>query len=71
MTKNSGQKFYIKNCLFASTNIMKYNDKENYVYNDYGIAFDGKSKWSFGNGFARNVIIFGIDNSSSSQTDKF
>ena len=50
---------------------MKYNDKENYVYNDYGIAFDGKSKWSFGNGFARNVIIFRIDNSSSSQTDKF
>ena len=25
--------------------------------------------WNFGNGSARNVIIFGLDNSSSSHTD--
>ena len=45
-------------------------NKEKYVYSGYGIAFDGEGKWSFGNGFARNFIIFGIDNSSSSHTDK-
>ena len=26
-------------------------------------------EWNFGNGYARNVIIFGADNSSSSHTD--
>ena len=35
----------------------------------YGIAFDGECSWSFGNEFARNSIIFGVDNSSSSHTD--
>ena len=33
------------------------------IYNDYGIAFDGAGSWSFGNGFARNVVIFAVDNS--------
>ena len=40
-----------------------------YVYSGYGIAFDGKGKRRLGNDFARNVIIFGVDNSSSSHTD--
>ena len=35
----------------------------------YGIAFDGKVWLSFGNGTARNVIIFGVDNSSSLYVD--
>ena len=51
------------------TNIVKNNDKGKYVYSGYGIAFDGKGKWSFGNDLARNVIIFGVDNSLSSHTD--
>ena len=32
-------------------------------------AFDGLNSWSFGNGFARNAANFGVDNSSSSDTD--
>ena len=28
-----------------------------------------KDEWSFGNDLAKNVIIFGFDNSSSSHTD--
>ena len=36
------------------------------MYYDYGIAFDDAASWSFNNGFARNGIIFGVDNSSSS-----
>ena len=35
----------------------------------YGIAVDGKGEWSFGNDYAKNVVIFGVDNSSSSHTD--
>ena len=30
---------------------------------------DGEDSWSFGVDFARNLVIFVIDNSSSSQTD--
>ena len=35
----------------------------------YGIAFDGKRMYNFGNGFARNVVIFGVDSSSSFHAD--
>ena len=29
---------------------------------------DGEGSWSFGNDFARNIKIFGVDNNSSSHT---
>ena len=61
--------FTLKNCLLGSTNIIKNSDKEKYVYSGYGIAFDRKGFCSFGNYYARNVIIFGVDSSSSSHTD--
>ena len=31
---------------------------------------DGEDSWSFGNGFAKNIVIFGVNNSLSSHTDK-
>ena len=43
----------------------KNRDKTKWVYGDYGIAFDRKVERNS----ARNVLIFGIDNSSSSHTD--
>ena len=48
---------------------MKNKDKEKYVYSGYGIPFDSASSWSFDNDIARNVIIFDVDNSSSSHAD--
>ena len=48
---------------------MKNNCECIWVCSDYGIAFNGKGEWNFGNDFARNVIIFGVDSSSSSHTD--
>ena len=39
------------------------------MYIGYGIAFDEIGSWNFGNGFARKVITFTVDNSSSSHTD--
>ena len=39
------------------------------TYNGQGIAFDGDDSRSFCNDFARNVVIFGVDNNSSSHTD--
>ena len=38
---------------------------EKYVYIGYGITFDSVGSWSFDNGSARNLIIFGVDNSCS------
>ena len=64
-----GQNVPIKNCLFGATSIVKNSNKEKLVYSAYGIAFDGKDEWSFGNGNAKNVIIFGVDVSSSSHAD--
>ena len=61
--------FTLKNCWFGATNIVKNSDKEKWVNSGYGIAFDGNGEWNFGNGYARNVIIFGVDNSSSSHND--
>ena len=54
--------------MFQATN-SKNNDQAKYVYSDYGKSFDGKGSWSFNDDFARNVKIFGVDNSSSSHTD--
>ena len=40
-----------------------------HVYSGYGITFDSGGSWSFDHDFARNVIIVGVDNSSSSHSD--
>ena len=39
------------------------------MYSGYGITFDSTGSWSFGNDIARNVTIFGVDNSSSSYSE--
>ena len=59
------------NCLFGATNKAKNSSKEKWVCSGYGIAFDGAGSWSFGNDDARNVVIFGADNSLSSHTDNY
>ena len=38
-------------------------------YSSYEIALDGTGSWSFGNDFGRNIVIFGVGNSSSSHSD--
>ena len=67
--RNPTNNFKLKNWLFEATNIVKNSDKEKYVYNGYGITFDSADFWSFDNDTARNVIIFDVDNSSSSHSD--
>ena len=39
------------------------------MYNGYGITFASAGSWSLVNDFARNVIIFGVDNISSFHSD--
>ena len=55
--------------MLGLTSIVKNSDRKKYVYTGYRIAFDGKGSWSFSNDFVKNVIIFGVDSSSSSHTD--
>ena len=49
---------------FVNVSIIK-----KWLYSAYGIGFNGAASWSFGNDSARNVINFGVDNSSSSHID--
>ena len=49
--------------------LVRNSTKNNFTYNVWGIEFDGEDSWSFDNYFARNVIIFGVDNSSPSHTN--
>ena len=53
------------NCLFGAVSLTKNADIDKYKYSGYGIGFDRGSVYSVGNGFGRNVIIFGADMSSS------
>ena len=55
--------FKFKNCLFGETSIVKNSDKEKYVYSRFGITFESAGPRCYSNGTARNVIIFGVDNS--------
>ena len=58
----------IKNCLFSAVTLTKNRDTDKYGYSGYGIGFDRRSAFSFpGGGFCQNVLILGVDISSSSQ----
>ena len=57
----------LKNCLFGAVTLTKNADIEKYGYSDFGIGFDRRSSFTFpGGGFGQNVLIFGVDMSSSS-----
>ena len=51
----------LENCLFGEIKLTKHPDIDKYKYSGYGIGFDRKIFFSFGNEIGRNVIIFGID----------
>ena len=60
----------LKNCLFGAVTLTKNADIEKYEYWGYGIGFDRRGSFSFpGGGFGQNVIIFGVDMSSSIHID--
>ena len=66
ITKNFNISSYptLKHCLFGAVSLTKHNDIDEYKYSVYCIGFDRKGKFSIGNGFGRNCIIFGVDMSS-------
>ena len=59
----------IENCLFDAVKLTKHVDVDKYKYWGYDIGFDRKGFFSIGDEIGRNVIIFGVDMSSSSHID--
>ena len=60
----------LENCLFGAVKLTKNTDISKYKYYGYGIGFDGKEAFSRLSGeFGNNVIIFGVDTSSSAHVD--
>ena len=57
----------LESCLFGAVTLNKNVDIDKYGYSGYGTGFDRRSNFSFpGGGFGQNVLIFGVDMSSSS-----
>ena len=56
----------LQNCLFGAVSLTKNADIDKHKYSGYGVGFDRKGEFSFGNGFGRNCIILTADMSSSS-----
>ena len=59
----------LENYLFGSVKLNKNADIDKYGYFGYGIGFDRQSSFSIGNETGKNVIIFGVDMSSSTKID--
>ena len=59
----------LENCLFGSVKLTKNFDIDKYGYYGYGIGFDRKGSYSIANEMDKNVIIFGVDMSSSPKID--
>ena len=60
----------LTNALFGAVKLTKNADIDKYKYSGYGIGFDGNGFFSHSSGrTGKNVIIFGIDMSSSTKID--
>ena len=60
----------LDNCLFGAVSLAKKADVDRYKYSRYGIGFDRHGFFSHpSGGTGRNVIIFGVDMSSSTKID--
>ena len=57
--------------MFDTVTLTKNGDFVKYVYSSYGTGFDRRGSFSFFiTGLGQNVIIFGVDTSSSTKIDE-
>ena len=59
----------LENCLSGSVKLTKTVDIHKYGYSGYGIGFYRNIFFSIGNEISKNVIVFGVDMSSSRKID--
>ena len=65
-SSSSNSDLTLKNCLFGAVTLTKNTDIEKYGYSGYAIGFDRRSSFSVpGGGFDQNILLFGVDMSSS------
>ena len=58
--------FILGNCLFGAATLAKNIDLDEYVYSDYGIGFDTRSKLSLPDGrWRKNIILFEVDKNTT------
>ena len=71
ITSNYNNSSYptIENCLFGFVKLTENADIDKYGYSRCGIGFDRKVSFSIDDEISKNVIIFGVDMSSSSKID--
>ena len=68
--KSLNTNFTLGNNLFGSLRLTKNADPNKYKNTGYGIGFDSRSGFLFTDGsYGRNIIIFGVDMSSSEHVD--
>ena len=67
---NLNAEFTLKDCLFGAVKSTKNADPDKYSYSGHGIGFDSRLLFSVTNfDWSKNVVIFGVDNSSSVHID--
>ena len=59
----------LENCLFGAVKLTKHVDVDQYKYSGYGIRFDRKGFFSICKEVGKNIIICGVDMSSSTKID--
>ena len=59
----------IRKLLFGVVKLVKKTNVDRNKYSEYGVAFDRRDASPVANGFDINVIIFGVDMSSSVHVD--
>ena len=59
----------LENGLFGAVKLTKHFDVDQYKYSGYGIGCNRKGSYSIGDEVGRNIIIFGVDMSSSPHID--
>ena len=60
----------LENCLLGVVSLTKNSNYNKYKYSEYGVGFDKHGRFSFpGTGLRQNVIVFGVDMSSSTKID--
>ena len=69
-SSSSSSGLTLKNCMFGAFTLRKNADIKKYVYSSFVIEFDRRSSFTFpGGGFGQNVLILGVDMSSSTHID--
>ena len=70
MSRDLNSDFTLKDCLFGGVKLAKNADPDKHVYSGYVIGFDSRSEFPISDGsMSRNVIIIGVDMSSSVHID--